>query len=43
MLSHSAIITVDLSSFGPSVRSRDARACLRSTKTTAKKTTVTTV
>ncbi|WP_281404906.1 hypothetical protein [Mesorhizobium sp. GR13] len=43
MLSHSAIITVDLSGFGHDVRSRDVPARLRSTKTTAKKTTVTTV
>jgi len=43
MLSHLATIAIDFSGFGPKVRSRDARACLRFTKTTAKKTTVTTV
>jgi len=43
MLSQSATIAVDLSGFGLDVRSWNARACLRFTKTTAKKTTVTTV
>ena len=43
MLSHPAFIAIDLSGCGLSVRGPDACAYIRSTKTTAKKTTVTTV
>ena len=43
MLSHPALIVGDLSGFGLNIRSQDAYACIRSTKNSAKKTTVTTV
>jgi hypothetical protein len=43
MLSHSAITTVDHSGFGSYIRSRNGYVYARSTKTTAKKTTVITV
>lgn len=43
MLSHMALIAIDFSGFGQGARNRDDRAHIRFTKTTAKKTTVTTV